>query len=114
MNPLAYICAALGVLAGLAVGTVYNTFFHDPLVAKNAREGYVLESQLTAANALLRKANYDAEFAKEMKKQADDSAALAMADSAKMKETLDAAIAQDTGDDGCVVSPDDRKWLQDH
>lgn len=41
----------LGAILGIAIMLINNAFFHDPVVRAEARSGYVLEAQKTAAEA---------------------------------------------------------------
>ncbi len=50
---LDYIKIGLGVVGGIAMMLVYNAALHDPMLKREARDGYVLEAQKTALEAKL-------------------------------------------------------------
>ncbi|SCM79791.1 conserved hypothetical protein [uncultured Pleomorphomonas sp.] len=102
----------IGAAVTFAVLSLYDSWIDDPAVAKAAREGFVVASEKTALQGQV----------DEMKRQFKIAEAAAASDRARAeaanKEADDAwakyeaAVAADTGDDGCRVSADDLEWLR--
>ncbi|PIO96307.1 hypothetical protein [Pleomorphomonas carboxyditropha] len=108
--------AIAGLVTGAAVTfaalSLYDAWIDDPAVARAAREGFVAASEKLALQGQV----------DEMKRQFKVAEAAAASDRARAeaanKEADDAwakyeaAVAADTGDDGCRVSADDLEWLR--
>jgi hypothetical protein len=108
-----------GILAGVALSTVYVTLIHDPQVASAAREGYVQLAEKTAAEAK----------ATEMGRQRD-AASQALSEASKRQqadELADQAIQAQTDLDtadyekrlqaagrACNVDSDDAGFILHH
>lgn len=50
---LDYVKIAAGFALGILIMGLFNTFIHDPMIEREARQGYVLEAQKTALEAQL-------------------------------------------------------------
>ncbi|SCM80018.1 conserved hypothetical protein [uncultured Pleomorphomonas sp.] len=108
--------AIAGLVTGAAVTFaalgLYDAWIDDPAVAKAAREGFVAASEKLALQGQV----------DEMKRQFKIAEAAAASDRARAEAAnreaddawakYEAAVAADTGDDGCRVSPDDLDWLR--
>jgi len=107
-------------VAGVAIGITAAVFFktwlalHDASIRSDAVKGYVQQSELDASEARRIKAERDAEFDRKAASAARIQADVARTNEALSKEKLNAAIAQDNGDDGCRVSPGDLDWLRNN
>ena len=114
MNFLTAIFITVGVLAGMALSTVYVTLIHDPHVIATAREGYVVLAEKTAAEAqaaeMERQRNAASQALNDYQKRATaDQQTLKVAN-----DNLESIIAADTGTDGCGWAPADIDWLRNH
>lgn len=107
-------------IAGLVVGaavtfsvlSLYDAWIDDPAVASAAREGLVAVSEKTALQGQI----------DEMKRQFKVAEAAAASDRARAEaaskeaddawKRYEAAVAADTGDDGCRVTAGDLDWLR--
>lgn len=115
MNPLAYLTAAGGAALGAAVVWLFMTLVTVPNAETAARNGYVLLSEKTAAEAK----------ADELERQRN-AAALALTDYQKRatadqqnlkvaNDNLESIIAADHCTDGSACwTADDLDWLRAH
>lgn len=108
--------AIAGVVAGaLLTGasmSLYVRLIHDPAVASAAREGFVAASEKLALQGQI----------EEMRRQFKVAEAAAVSDLARAEaanreagdawKQYEAAVAADTGDDGCRVTDGDLDWLR--
>ncbi|PKR87415.1 hypothetical protein CXZ10_20440 [Pleomorphomonas diazotrophica] len=108
------------VLFGLVVGgavafavlQLYDAFIDDPAVARVAREGFVAASEKLALQGQV----------EEMRRQFKLAEATAATDRARAEaanreaddawKRYEAAVAADSGDDGCRVTDGDLEWLR--
>lgn len=101
-----------GLLAGLALFSLYDRLIDDPLVRREALTGYVLKAEKDAIAAQLteerRRALAAKQAAEEFRKR---YTALSEANRAN-HERAEKAIADDTSDDGARVDPGDLEWLR--
>lgn len=119
MNFLTAIFIAVGVLAGIAVSSLYVSFIHDPKVAAAAREGYVQLAEKTAAEAKATEMERQRNVASQAltdaqkRKEADD-----VADQARQAQS-DAEVADyekklQAANRGCTADSDDVEFLLKH
>lgn len=112
--------AAASAIAGVVAGALltallmglYVWLVHDPAVASAAREGFVAASEKLALQGQI----------EEMRRQFRVAEAVAASDRARAEATnreaddawkqYEAAVAADSGDDGCRVTDDDLQWLR--
>lgn len=117
---LGKIGSTAAVLAGLVVGAavtfalldVYDAWIDDPAVAGAAREGFVAASEKLALQGQI----------EEMRRQFKLAEATAASDRARAEaanreaddawKRYEAAVAADSGDDGCRVTDGDLDWLR--
>ncbi|MBX5089338.1 hypothetical protein [Rhizobium lentis] len=110
---------ALGIFAGVLIYHIYATFVGYPSAAREARQGYVLESEKTAAEAkaaeLERQRDAAAQATEEHRKRLMASQ---MAEQAA-KDTLESEIRSyelqlSEKNRACAVTAADRDWLLRH
>ncbi|WP_026793008.1 hypothetical protein [Pleomorphomonas oryzae] len=108
--------AIAGVVAGTlltaALMSLYVWLVHDPAVASAAREGFVTASEKLALQGQI----------EEMRRQFKVAEAAAASDRVRAEaanreaddawKQYEAAVAADTGDDGCRVTDGDLEWLR--
>ncbi len=108
--------AIAGLVGGAAVTfsvlSLYDAWIDDPAVASAAREGFVAASEKAALQGQI----------DEMKRQFKVAEAAAASDRARAEaanreaddawKQYEAAVAADTGDNGCRVTADDLDWLR--
>lgn len=108
--------AIVGVVAGAlltaSLMSLYIWLIHDPAVASAAREGFVAASEKLALQGQI----------EEMRRQFKVAEAVAASDRARAEvanreaddawKQYEAAVAADSGDDGCRVTDDDLQWLR--
>lgn len=108
--------AIAGVVSGAAISLllawIYVGLIHDPSVIKEARRGYVTQATMTALQAQVTEMQRQFKVA-EMAAAGDRVRAEAAARSADDAwKKYEAAVAADTGDDGCRVGADDLEWVR--
>lgn len=102
----------VGVALAVSVLSLYDAWIDDPAVATAAREGYVAASEKIALQGQV----------DEMRRQFKVATAAAASDRARAEtasrsaddawKKYEAAVAADTGDDGCRVDSLDLEWLR--
>lgn len=111
---LNWVYVGAGALAAFALFSLYDGLIDDPLVRREAINGYVLKSERDAVASQLaeerRRALAAAQAAEEFRKR---YAALSESSRA-ISERAEKAIADDTSDDGARVSAGDIEWLSNH
>lgn len=109
---LDYLKLGAGLLAGIALSSLYDRAIDDPLVRREALRGYVLQSERDVLASQLaeerRRALAATQTAEEFRKR---YTALSEANRAN-HEKAEKAIADDTSDDGTRVDPGDLEWLR--
>lgn len=108
--------AIAGVVAGALLTallmSLYVWLIHDPAVASAAREGFVAASEKLALQGQVEEMRRQfklAEAAAESDRVRAEAASKKADDAWKQYE---AAVATDTGDDGCRVDAGDLEWLR--
>lgn len=107
---LDYLKLGAGVAAGLLLYHLYAVSIGYPSAKREARAGYVLQSELTAAQAKAKKLEQDLIIGQQIREQADKEADQLDIDEQKRRAADDRAIAEDAGD-GPTVSADDIEWV---
>jgi hypothetical protein len=107
---LDYLKLGAGVAAGLLLYHLYAVSIGYPSAKREARAGYVLQSELTAAQAKAKKLEQDLIIGQQIREQADKEADQLDIDEQKRRAADDRAIAEDKAD-GPVVTADDLRWL---
>jgi len=120
LGPLNALGTTAAAMAGLVAGCIvtvsalglYDAWIDDPAVASAAREGFVAASEKVALQGQV----------DEIRRQFKVAEATAQSDRARAEAAnreagdawthYEAAIAADTGDDGCRVTADDLEWLR--
>jgi hypothetical protein len=97
------ILKSIPLIGPLAVG-------HVEVVKADALKGYVLQSELTAAQARAKKLEQDLIIGQQIREQADKEADQLDIDEQKRRAADDKAIAEDTTD-GSAVSAADIEWV---
>ncbi|WP_370677650.1 hypothetical protein [Pleomorphomonas sp. PLEO] len=108
--------AIAGVVAGAlltaALMSLYIWLFHDPAVATAAREGFVAASEKLALQGQIDEMNRQSKLAEAAAQSDRLRADAASKEADNAWKQYEAAVAADTGDDGCRVSPVDLDWLR--
>ncbi|API52843.1 hypothetical protein BMW22_15565 [Rhizobium leguminosarum] len=99
-----------GLAAGLVVYHLYAVSIGYPSAAREARAGYVLESEKAASDALVKKLQRDIILGQQIREQADKEAEQLDIQEQKRRAADEKAIADDKGD-GPLVTADDLRWL---
>jgi len=119
MGILDYIKLGAGIAAGLVLYHLYAVTIGYPSAAREARQGYVLLSEKTAAEAraaeMERQRNAAAQATEEHRKRLE----AAQAQEQAAKDTLEDEIAKyelvlSQNNRACTLSPDDKRWLLEH
>ncbi|MCZ7488159.1 hypothetical protein [Rhizobium rhizogenes] len=109
-----FLKVGLGVLAGIALASIYDAWIDDPAVEREARAGYVLLSEKTSLQAQIneieRQKNAASQSLEEYRKHS--AATLKLKEEANAR--LEKFIAEDRGSDGCTWGDDDLEWLRKH
>ena len=101
---------AAGILAGIAIYHLYALAIGYPSAKREARAGYVLESEKAASDALVKKLQRDLLLGQQIREQADKEADQLDIENQKRRAADEKAIAEDKGD-GPVVTADDLRWV---
>lgn len=96
---------AAGILAGLAIYHLYAIAVGYPSAAREARQGYVLQSEKDASDALVKKFQHDLLLGQQIREQADKAAENLDMENQKTEAANEKAIAANPG--GSVVTADD-------
>lgn len=108
--------AIAGVVAGALltamIGGLWIWLFHDPAVASAAREGFVAASEKIALQGQIDEMRRQFKVAEAAAVSDRLRADAASKDAENAWKQYEAAVAADTGNDGCRVSPDDLDWLR--
>lgn len=96
---------AAGILAGLAIYHLYAIVVGYPSAAREARAGYVLQSEKDASDALVKKFQHDLLLGQQIREQADKAAENLDMENQKTEAANEKAIAANPG--GSVVTADD-------
>lgn len=116
---LDYLKLGAGIAAGLALYHVYAVTIGYPSAAREARQGYVLIAEKTAAEArateMERQRNAASQAVEDHRKRLE----AAQASEQAAKETLEHEIESyerslSQSNRACTLSPDDRRWLLEH
>ena len=117
LNPVAIVNSLPYVLLVVTVLGVYNYAWENPRLEHEARQGYVLEAEATAAKAELAERQRQvaaaitatAQLQAALEKQrAEDQAA----DAARKKDLTDYAQSLKTAKRSCPLTRDDLDWLR--
>ncbi len=114
---LDYIKIGLGVVGGIAMMLVYNAALHDPMLKREARDGYVLEAQKTALGAKLDEMDRQkkaAEFVISAYQEQLKNARVAEAEKSQQNEQEIAAYEKRLADTGraCLLDGHDLDFLR--
>lgn len=108
--------AIAGVVAGAlltaALMSLYVWLVHDPAVASAAREGFVAASEKLALQGQIDEMRRQFKLAEAAAQNYRLRADAASKEADNAWKQYEAAVAADTGDDGCRVSPGDLDWLR--
>ncbi len=107
-------------IAGLVVGasvmfsvlTAYDALIDDPAVTRAARDGYVAQAEKVALQGALDEVRRQFKIAEAAAVSDRARAEAANRDAEDAWKQYEAAVAADTGDDGCRVGADDLEWLR--
>lgn len=105
-----YLKLGAGIAAGIVLYHLYAVTIGYPSAAREARQGYVLQSELAASEAKAKKLQSDILIGQQIREQADKEADQLITENQKRREADDEAIAGDKGD-GPTVTADDMRWL---
>lgn len=112
--------AIAGVVAGVVAGalmtfalmSLYVWLVHDPAVASAAREGFVAASEKLALQGQIDEMRRQFKVTETAAANDRARADTASKDADNAWKQYEAAVAADTGDDGCRVVPGDLEWLR--
>lgn len=86
-----------GVIIGLFVYHLYALAIGYPSAAREARQGYVLQSELTAAQAQAAKLQHDILLGQQIREQADKASEQLDIEAQKRRDADEKAIADNKG-----------------
>ncbi|WP_370677561.1 hypothetical protein [Pleomorphomonas sp. PLEO] len=107
-------------IAGLIVGAavtfsllgLYDAWIDDPAVASAARQGFVAASEKQALQGQVDEMRRQFKLAEAVAESERARAEAANREADNAGKQYEAAVAADTGDDGCRVSSGDLDWLR--